>query len=102
MTTETTGGTKDNQAALRRTVMIINQRGLHARAAAKFVKLAGEFDAEVAVERNGTAVSGMSIMGLMMLAAAPGCEIEIAVTGREAAPALAALSKLVSDGFDET
>lgn len=101
MSTETTGGAKNNQAALRRTVMIINQRGLHARAAAKFVKLAGEFDAEVAVERNGTAVSGMSIMGLMMLAAATGCEIEIAVTGPQAASALAALSKLVSDGFDE-
>ena len=88
--------------AVRRTVLVVNKRGLHARAAAKFVKLAATFTAEVSVCRHGTSVSGSSIMGLMMLAAAPGCEIEIAVTGRDAAPALAALSKLVSDGFDET
>ena len=82
MSTETFSGMKDSQTALRRTVMIINQRGLHARAAAKFVKLAGEFDAEVAVERNGTAVSGMSIMGLMMLAAGIGTTITVAAKGR--------------------
>ena len=56
----------------RRTVTILNQRGLHARAAARFVKLAGDFDAEITVAKTGTSVSGRSIMGLMMLAAGPG------------------------------
>ena len=95
MSTETFSGMKDSQTALRRTVMIINQRGLHARAAAKFVKLAGEFDAEVAVERNGTAVSGMSIMGLMMLGAAMGDEITISAEGDGAEAAVTSLSELV-------
>ena len=89
-------------SAFVRTVLITNKRGLHARASAKFVTMASGAGARVEVEKDGSKVVGTSIMGLMMLAAAPGCEIEIAVTGREAASALAALSKLVSDGFDET
>jgi phosphocarrier protein HPr len=86
---------------LTRTVTIRNQRGLHARAAAKFVKLVAEFDAEIWVERNGTEVGGQSIMGLMMLAAAPGTDIAIAAAGRQGAEALAALVSLVERGFDE-
>ena len=65
-----------------RTVTIVNMRGLHARAAAKFAKLAGEFKAEVLVSKDGQTVGGRSIMGLMMLAAAPGTEIEIACDGQ--------------------
>ncbi|MGH6989084.1 MAG: HPr family phosphocarrier protein [Stellaceae bacterium] len=85
----------------RRTVTIRNQRGLHARAAAKFVKLAWEFDAEVTVAKNGTEVSGRSIMGLMMLAAGPGTLIVLGATGPDAEAALHALAALVDGGFDE-
>lgn len=81
--------------------MVCNKRGLHARAAAKLVKLAGEFDAEVRVAKNGSVVSGRSIMGLMMLAAGPGCQIEIVAEGAEAQPAVDALVELVEAKFDE-
>jgi len=84
-----------------RTAAITNQRGLHARAAAKFVKLAATFDAQVTVGHRGTEVSGLSIMGLMMLAAAPGCSIELKVTGIQAIEALEALFDLVDRKFDE-
>ena len=83
------------------TVEICNRRGLHARAAAKFVKLAAEFDADVTVFKDGQSVSGESIMGLMMLAAAPGCSVHIDAEGPQADDALAALSQLVADGFHE-
>ena len=82
-------------------VRIVNVRGLHARAAAKFVKLAATFDSEVTVARNGTAVSGRSIMGLMMLAAGPGTELRIAAKGPDAEAAVAGLARLVAGGFDE-
>ncbi len=82
-------------------VGIVNRRGLHARAAAKFVKTAEMFDATVAVSRNGQTVSGISIMGLMMLAAAPGTEIDISVSGPARDQALDALRTLVENGFDE-
>jgi phosphocarrier protein HPr len=84
-----------------RTVDICNARGLHARASAKFVKLASTFDAEVTVSRDGTTVDARSIMGLMMLAAGPGCQVEIAAEGPEAAPAVEALAQLVEARFDE-
>jgi phosphocarrier protein HPr len=84
-----------------RTVEIVNKRGLHARASAKFVKLATEFDAEVRVSRDGTVVDARSIMGLMMLAAGPGCCIDIEAEGPEAAKAVDALAALVSDRFEE-
>ena len=84
-----------------RTVEIINERGLHARASAKFVKLAGSFDAEVTVTREGQTVDARSIMGLMMLAAGPGCHIEIAAHGSEAQAAVEALAELVAARFDE-
>ena len=84
-----------------RSVDICNARGLHARASAKFVKLASTFDAEVTVSRDGTTVDARSIMGLMMLAAGPGCQVEIAAEGPEAAPAVEALVLLVEARFDE-
>jgi phosphocarrier protein len=80
---------------------IVNRRGLHARAAAQFVKLAGEFDAEITVARDGTEVSGLSIMGLMMLAAAPGTSIEVRARGGQADEAIAAIAMLIAGGFDE-
>ncbi|MET0294697.1 MAG: HPr family phosphocarrier protein [Phenylobacterium sp.] len=84
-----------------RTVEICNQRGLHARASAKFVKLAASFDAEVTVTKEGTTVDARSIMGLMMLAAGPGMEIEIAAEGEQAQEAVDALTALVEGRFEE-
>ena len=88
-------------APLRRTLVIANQRGLHARAAAKFVKMAGAFDAKIFVRKDDTEVSGVSIMGLMMLAASQGCEIELIASGREAVAALEAIAGMVAAKFDE-
>jgi phosphocarrier protein len=84
-----------------RSVRIVNQRGLHARAAARFVKLAEQFHATVSVVRNDVQVSGMSIMGLMMLSAGPGSDVEIRAEGSDAEVALEALAALVENGFDE-
>ena len=85
----------------KREVVICNQRGLHARAAARFVKLAEQFEAEVWVERDGQSVSGRSIMGLMMLAAGPGSPILLSASGRDAQAAIAALARLVECKFHE-
>lgn len=85
----------------RRRLVIANERGLHARAAARFAELADRFDAEVEVEKDGARVSGRSIMGLMMLAAAAGTAIEIRTRGKEAEAALDALALLVENRFDE-
>ncbi len=82
-------------------VTIVNQRGLHARAAAKFAKLAEQFDADINVEASGLKVSALSIMGLMLLAAGPGTEISISSDGCEAEAGLAALIALVESRFDE-
>ena len=87
--------------AISRELAIVNKRGLHARASAKFVKLASSFDAEVKVSKDGQTVDARSIMGLMMLAAGPGCCIEVEAEGPEATPALDALIALVSDKFGE-
>jgi phosphocarrier protein len=84
-----------------RSVTIVNRRGLHARAAAKFVKLAGQFQAQVTVGKWGMEVSGLSIMGLMMLAAGPGCAIELRGIGADAEDAVRALAELVDAKFDE-
>ncbi len=94
-------GPDDDEGVLRYTITILNQRGLHARAAAKFVKLSGQFDAHITVTKKGVTVSGMSIMGLMMLAAGPGCEIDLAATGSEAEAALNAVVDLIDRKFDE-
>jgi phosphocarrier protein HPr len=91
----------DGAGEIRRMVTICNKRGLHARAAARFVKLAYTFDADVVVAKNGASVSGRSIMGLMMLAAGPGTAIELRATGPEAERAVDALAALINGGFDE-
>jgi phosphocarrier protein len=85
----------------KRNVEIINKRGLHARASAKFVKLAGEFDAEVTVARDGHSVDAHSIMGLMMLGAGPGAVLELTAEGAQAEAAVEALCALVQSGFEE-
>jgi phosphocarrier protein len=100
-TTEGAAGACGRAGAARRTARICNQRGLHARAAARFVKTAAQFDAEIWVRKNGTAVSGRSIMGLMMLAAASGSDIEITATGRDAAMAVEMLARLIECKFNE-
>jgi phosphocarrier protein len=82
-------------------VEIVNERGLHARASAKFVKLAGAFDAEVTVSKDGATVDARSIMGLMMLAAGPGCSISIHAEGVQAQAAVDALVRLVANRFEE-
>jgi phosphocarrier protein HPr len=79
----------------------VNRRGLHARAAAKFVKVAEQFAADVEVVKDDMMVCGISIMGLMVLAAALGTQLEIRARGREAEAAVAALVGLVERGFDE-
>ncbi|MDZ5697381.1 MULTISPECIES: HPr family phosphocarrier protein [Phyllobacteriaceae] len=84
-----------------RNFSIVNQRGLHARASAKFVQLVAGYDARVTVERDGISVGGTSIMGLMMLAASPGCTITVTARGREAADVMAALEKLIASRFGE-
>jgi phosphocarrier protein len=91
----------DNESPVRRMATICNKRGLHARAAAKLVKLASQFESDIKVAKNGSVVSGRSIMGLMMLAAAPGTTIEIRATGSDATEAADAVAGLVADGFDE-
>jgi phosphocarrier protein HPr len=84
-----------------RELAIVNKRGLHARASAKFVQLVGGFDAEVEVEKDGVTVGGTSIMGLMMLAASPGCTISVRARGPQARPMLDALGELVAARFGE-
>ena len=82
-------------------LMIVNKRGLHARASAKFVQLVGGYDAEVEVEKDGVRVGGTSIMGLMMLAAAPGCAISVTARGPQAVILMAALEELIASRFGE-
>ena len=84
-----------------RVLEIINKKGLHARASARFVQTAERFDAAVMVTRGSETVGGTSIMGLMMLAAGPGTVITVEATGREAAAAIEALAALVAGGFGE-
>ena len=83
------------------TLTIRNARGLHARAAAKFVQTAEKFDAELTVTKDGQSVLGTSIMGLMMLAAAKGTQFHVAATGGDAPEALGAIVALVDAGFHE-
>ena len=85
----------------RLTAEIVNRKGLHARAAAAFAKTAMRFACDIRVSRSGTTVSGHSIMGLMMLAAARGTTIDIRAEGRDAAAALDALQRLIAGGFGE-
>jgi phosphocarrier protein len=84
-----------------RTVTVVNQLGMHARAAAKFVHLAGRFRSQIVVGRQGREMDGKSIMGLLLLAAARGTAITIAASGEDEQDAVAALSTLVEAGFGE-
>ena len=96
-------GTGDQSpgSASERSVEIFNKKGLHARASAKFVQTAEQFDAVITVTRAGETVGGTSIMGLMMLAAGPGTTILIRASGNEAVEALEALCALIADRFGE-
>ncbi|MFC3228045.1 HPr family phosphocarrier protein [Marinibaculum pumilum] len=102
------GGTQDGGspaaggAPLRRTLTILNQRGLHARAAAKFAQCAGAFDAEITVIRGPYSVNGTSIMGLMMLGAAQGVEVTVETSGPQADAAMAAIAALIGNRFGES
>jgi phosphocarrier protein len=89
------------EGALMRTLEIVNKKGMHARAAAKFVHTVEQFDAQVRVIGKSETVDGASILDLLMLAAGPGSSITIEASGKEAAAALDALEKLVSGGFGE-
>ncbi|AYM06760.1 MULTISPECIES: HPr family phosphocarrier protein [Agrobacterium] len=84
-----------------RELPIINKRGLHARASAKFVQMVEGFDATITVSKDGMTVGGTSIMGLMMLAASPGCSVYVEASGNQAKEAIEALEALVADRFGE-
>ncbi len=90
-----------NSNTASRTLLITNKRGLHARAANKFVQCAGRFEADIQVSKDGQTVPGRSIMGLMMLAAATGCAIDVTAAGTDAEAALEALTELVEAKFHE-
>jgi phosphocarrier protein HPr len=87
--------------AVSRELPIINKRGLHARASAKFVQMVERFSAEVWVTRGGETVGGTSIMGLMMLSAGPGTTIVVSAIGPDAQAAIEALTELVASKFNE-
>lgn len=91
----------DPPAAVARDVEIVNLRGLHARAAARFVQTAERYEAEITVTKDGTSVPGRSIMGLLLLAAGPGSVVRVAASGPDAAAAVTALAALVESGFEE-
>jgi len=94
-------GGAEADGAIARDFLIINQRGLHARASAKFVQLADSFRASISVEKDGIKVGGTSIMGLMMLAASPGCSIRVTASGPEAEQAITAIEQLIATRFGE-
>jgi phosphocarrier protein len=89
------------EGVIRRVLEIVNKKGLHARASAKFVQTVEKFDAEVTVTRGSETVGGTSIMGLMMLSAATGTEITVEASGKQAAEVMDAVTELVTSGFGE-
>jgi phosphocarrier protein len=91
----------DGEGPPARILKIANTKGLHARASAKFVQCAGKFDARVTVTKDGSSVSGTSIMGLMMLGAGIGSEVSVAAAGRQAQEALDAIEALIASKFGE-
>ena len=93
--------TSSSAGVIVRELPIVNKRGLHARASAKFVQTAEKFDAELTVTRNGESVGGTSIMGLMMLSAGIGTTITVAASGREAEAAMNAITELLANKFGE-
>jgi phosphocarrier protein len=84
-----------------RDLTVVNKLGIHARPAAMFVKIANRFDCDIFVEKDGELVNGKSIMGLMMLAAGPGCRIRVQADGDDAPQAISELESLVKRKFDE-
>jgi phosphocarrier protein HPr len=98
---EANAGPSIPAGALSREIPIVNKRGLHARASAKFVQLVERFNAEVWVTRGGETVGGTSIMGLMMLSAGPGTSIVVSAAGPEAEAAMTAITELVASKFNE-
>lgn len=88
-------------SSLTREFLIVNKRGLHARASAKFVQMVESFDAQITVSKDGTTVGGTSIMGLMMLAASPGSSVVVSASGSQAEEALEALDQLIQNRFGE-
>jgi phosphocarrier protein len=98
---ETSHGPSIPAGAISRELPIINKRGLHARASAKFVQMVERFNAEVWVTKGAETVGGTSIMGLMMLSAGPGTSITVSAAGLEAQAALDAISELVAAKFNE-
>ncbi|MCC2113003.1 MAG: HPr family phosphocarrier protein [Hyphomicrobiales bacterium] len=96
-----TGAGQSPGETLSRELLITNKRGLHARAARKFVQCVETFDADVSVTKDSLTVGGNSIMGLLMLAAMCGCSIEVSASGPQAAAALDKLDELVSGRFGE-
>jgi phosphocarrier protein len=87
--------------AVQRELKIINEKGLHARASAKFVDVVEQFDAQAIVEKDGLDATGDSIMGLLMLAASKGTSIQVTTTGPQASALMQALDALVADRFGE-
>jgi phosphocarrier protein len=88
-------------SSVSRDLEIVNKRGLHARASARFVSLVAGFQSEITVAKDGVTVGGSSIMGLMMLAASPGCSIHVTAEGEDAEQAMQAIVDLVADRFGE-
>ena len=95
------GDNAPREGVIRRVLEIVNKKGLHARASAKFVQTVEKFDAEVTVTRGGETVGGTSIMGLMMLSAATGTEITVEASGKQAEEVMDAITELVTGGFGE-
>lgn len=91
----------EDQDTRRLLLTMVNRRGLHARAAAKFVKTAERYACEIEVSKDGQSVSGRSIMGLLMLAATPGSVIDVRITGEDADAAAEHITMLVTSGFGE-
>ncbi|MEO0386969.1 MAG: HPr family phosphocarrier protein [Pseudomonadota bacterium] len=91
----------EDEVSVTRRLDIVNEKGLHARASARFVETVERFDARVTVSREGQRVTGDSIMGLLMLAAAKGTFIDVAAEGPEAGAVIAALEELVANRFGE-
>ena len=98
---DNTAGPGVPPGAISRELPIVNKRGLHARASAKFVQMVERFNAEVWVTKGGETVGGTSIMGLMMLSAGPGTSIVVSATGPQAQAAIEAISQLVASKFNE-
>ena len=92
---------KSQEKEVIRELVVSNKLGVHARPAAMFVKVANRFESEIMVEKDGETVNGKSIMGLMMLAAGPGCRLQVRASGPDASQALTEIEALLKRKFDE-